>query len=450
MRPVAVAAILGVALGIVYTLSPLTVAFAIVMAPVCWAATRRLDGREWRWVATALAAAVGARLLAIVVLLVVTNPMRGQFGVYFPDAEFVIERSWWIRNLWLGVPIGPYYLDWVYRPYGTSSFPYILAALQMVFGLAPYGVNLVSVACFIAGALLLFHLARRSYGSPAAVAGLLLLLAWPTFFAWSVSVLRESAQFFCMALVMVATVAAIRARSWTDRVLAIGLAAFGIYVLDSLRAGALIMVVLGLTLGLAIRLATLRWWIAAATLVACIAIAPRVVAYAPLRDRVAEEVQLAASRHLGHVEMPGRSFRSLDDRFYMAGPRAPFDMSIDEGARFLIRSAAAFVLVPLPWQVDSLSGLAALPQQFLWYLTLACALVGCVVGLRRDALVTLLLSSYIVSGLMVIGPNNGNIGTLVRHRDMVVPALVWLAGAGFCALVARVTPVAGARAEAAS
>lgn len=430
----------GVALGAAYTVSPLTVVFAIVIIPLCRTATRGLGGRERRWVMSALVAAIAARVLAVALLLVATDPVREQFRALFPDAQFAIARSWWIRNLWLGVPIGPFYLDWAYRPYGESSFTYMLAAIQTAFGLAPYGVNLLSVGCFIAGAVILFHVARRSYGSAASLAGLLLLLVWPTFFAWSVSVLRESTQFFLVAVAFFSTVATVRSPRWTSRVLAIACVMASMYTLETLRAGVLVIVVAGLAFGLTIRLATLRWWGVPLALLALLVVGPRIVGRPEIRDRFAFEVQLAASRHVGHVEMPGGSFKLLDERFYSEGKEAPYTMTYDEGRRFLLRSAAAAVLFPLPWQVASASGVAQLPQQCLWYAAIGCALIGFAAALERDALVTLMLAGYILAALMVITPNNGNIGTLVRHRDMVMPALVWLAGTGLCSIVANAVP----------
>ena len=430
----------GLALGIVYSMSPLTVVFVVVVVPLCLVATRGLGARERRWVTSALVAAIVARVLAIALLLIATDPAHEQFRALFPDAQFAIARSWWIRNLWLGIPIGPFYRDWAFRPYGESSFTYVLAFIQVVFGPAPYAVNLLSVGCFVAGSILLFHVARRSYGSAAALAGLLLLLAWPTFFAWSVSVLRESTQFFLVALAFTCTIAAVRSRTWETRALAIVAAGASLYALNTLRAGVLVIVVTGLAVGLVVRLATLRWWGAAIAVLVLTVVGPRVVGRAEIRDRLAFEVQIAAFRHVGHVQMPGGSFKLLDERFYREGKEAPYTMTYDEGLRFLLRSAVASILFPLPWQVASASGVATLPQQCLWYGALACALAGFAAALKRDALVTLMFVSYILTALMVITPNNGNIGTLVRHRDMVMPALVWLAGAGLCAMIARSAP----------
>ncbi|MBI3491945.1 MAG: hypothetical protein HY047_09220 [Acidobacteria bacterium] len=42
---------------------------------------------------------------------------------------------------------------------------------------------------------------------------------------------------------------------------------------------------------------------------------------------------------------------------------------------------------------------------------------------------TALLAAFVVVGMLVVAPTSGNIGTLVRQRDLVVPAVVWLAGA---------------------
>jgi hypothetical protein len=61
---------------------------------------------------------------------------------------------------------------------------------------------------------------------------------------------------------------------------------------------------------------------------------------------------------------------------------------------------------------------------------LLLAAVGTVAGFRRHALMTALLLGVSIAGVMVIAPNSGNIGTLVRHRDMIVPFVVCLAAMG--------------------
>jgi hypothetical protein len=425
-----VAVIAGIALAVAYTWSPLTLLFVLGMVPLCRWGVRGLGDRERRWVTAALVLAIAARAAALAVLLAATDVSRVQFGAFFPDARFATERSWWILNNWRHVPISPDQYRQIFNSYGASSFNTILALVQFVFGAAPYGLNLVSVACFIGGSLLLFRLARRAYGPGPAGAGLLLLLFWPTLFAWSLSTLREATQLFLTAALVVFIVEAARRTRWSDRVLAAAIAAGTLYVLTTLRADGFVVVAVGVALGLAVRLITLRWWVTVLALAGLLIAAVLVSRDVTLSGQIGDQVQIAAARHLGHVETPGGSFRLLDARFYVEGRHSIESFSFDERARFLLRSAVAFFAVPLPWQIDSLSGLTMLPEQCAWYALLALSVLGIRSAARRDALVTSILAACVLAAMVIIAPNSGNTGTLVRHRDMIVPAIVWLAANG--------------------
>jgi hypothetical protein len=149
---------------------------------------------------------------------------------------------------------------------------------------------------------------------------------------------------------------------------------------------------------------------------------------------------------LGHTFTRGHGYKLLDDSFYrryyisggnftlMRYPDLVEMLTPGELTRYVVRSAVAFLVVPLPWDAVSWSELIHVPQQVAWYLMVPLALVGVVAGFRRDVLVTLLLVSCIVVAAVPIGLSNGNIGTLVRHRDTVVPFIVWLSGLGVVSL----------------
>ena len=101
-----------------------------------------------------------------------------------------------------------------------------------------------------------------------------------------------------------------------------------------------------------------------------------------------------------------------------------------EALRFSGRALGYFVVAPLPWQVQSRTEMVFLAQQVVWYLMVVLAAIGVVAGLRRDPLVTCLLCGVTVAGAVAIALNSGNIGTMVRHRDTVVPFIVWLSALG--------------------
>ena len=137
---------------------------------------------------------------------------------------------------------------------------------------------------------------------------------------------------------------------------------------------------------------------------------------------------------------PGQSFRLLDETVYAGGYDAIDRMSFFESARFLMNAAGAFVVVPVPWRVGSASELAMIPQQLAWYLFVAAAIAGAAIGLRRDAWLTCILAGYALAGLAIIAPNSGNVGTLVRHRDMIVPFVLWLGALGLVSAARAAAP----------
>jgi hypothetical protein len=251
-----------------------------------------------------------------------------------------------------------------------------------------------------------------------------LLLFWPTLFAWSVSVLKESTQLFCASLLMAGAV-----RVWREPVLrrrlawaAAALAA--IAMLTTLRSGAVQIAILGLGLAFAVRALTPHRRAAAALLLLALCGGWWV------RERLLPIIKVAAGRHLGHVQSAGASYRVLDSRFYAGGAAALPSMTATEAARFLVNAAIAFIVVPLPSRAGSALAVALMPQQMAWYAVVLLLPLGFAAGWRRAPWLTSLLAGYAVAGLIVIAPNSGNVGTLVRHRDAVVPFALWIAGLG--------------------
>ena len=115
-------------------------------------------------------------------------------------------------------------------------------------------------------------------------------------------------------------------------------------------------------------------------------------------------------------------------------------MNWDEAVRFAERAIISVVLFPRPWDLQSRAELAYLPEQIIWYLILATAVVGFAAGLRKDALVTLLFSAYATIALIAVALNTGNIGTLVRHRAFALPYLIVLSAVGATALLSICRP----------
>ena len=143
----------------------------------------------------------------------------------------------------------------------------------------------------------------------------------------------------------------------------------------------------------------------------------------------------AAKQQAGHVFTVGHAYKTLDDGFYMT-PQTPLTNNMtltpDQAARYVVRSFVSFVVVPLPWQIASLRELAYLPEQFAWYVMVGLAPFGIRRGWRRDPIATALLVGYILPTAAALALTNGNVGTMVRLRGVLIPYLAVLSALGGC------------------
>lgn len=421
-------------LGALYTFSPMAVWFAVWMACVGRWAVAGTRGAERRWLLGVLGIALGLRVVAIGVLPFLVDPARHAYTTYFGDALYAIQRSIWIRNVFLGIPIAARdYIEAFEPVFGWSGYNYLLAFLHVLFGPSPYGVALFSSGVFLTAAVMLYRQSRASFGSLAAFAGLTVLLLLPSWLAWSVAPLKEAMQFMLLTVAMMGTIALIRER-WAVKAVVAPTVVLAIFASGQIRNGGAAIAALGCGFGAGMWSMTRRWWIAAALAVTLPLVAIPITRNPRVQTLVAATVREAAIRHLGHTRSPGFSYRLLDEDLYDDPTQLPkdyeFGLTFDQGARFLARSAIAFFAVPVPWGLESAQWLVIMPQQAIWYVLVLLAVVGVVAGTRRDAAFAGVLAGLIVGAVIVIAPNSGNVGTLIRHRDMVAPFVSALAGMG--------------------
>jgi hypothetical protein len=166
-------------------------------------------------------------------------------------------------------------------------------------------------------------------------------------------------------------------------------------------------------------------WLVIAAVVAVPIVATGAIRQPVVKDAVLYQIRQMAATHIGFVNSPGPAYRLLDDDFY-ALRRSKDDLTIDEAWRFVAGAVREFVLMPRPWAPHSRNEIAMVPQQLIWYGLLIFSVPGLVAGLRRDTLVTGLLIGTALVGAAAIAPASGNVGTLIRHRDMIVPFVVWI------------------------
>lgn len=103
---------------------------------------------------------------------------------------------------------------------------------------------------------------------------------------------------------------------------------------------------------------------------------------------------------------------------------------------YLPRGVAFLVGAPFPWELTRDPFLLA-PEMLLWYVVVLFALIGLwIVARARDVrTVYVVLVGLGLAGILSL--TEGNVGTLVRHRSMLIPFAVILAAVGVTEVMSR-------------
>jgi hypothetical protein len=377
--------------------------------------------------------------LVLIALLFLSADASSPYATLFGDEEIFKSRTIWLRNVGLGVPISPADFIYAFDDTGKSGHLFVLAFVQALVGDAPYGVHVLNAAVYVTAALVMYRFVRPAYGRMAALAGLTVLLFLPSLFSWSISALKEPIYTLVAVGELLCVMAAVRApRIWQR-----GLAVAGVVVLavslESLRQGTLLVAVLGSIVGVAAGLVIRRPRALLAAMVVLPIALLAVLSLGAVQDRLLGLGREAARYHAGHVLTVGNSYQILDRRYYSDWVGIQ-NMTPPDVVAFSIRSVASYFSEPVPWRLDSPYLLAYLPEQIAWWTLMALVPFGIVAGLRRDALLTTVLAAHAAAIVMMVALTSGNIGTLIRHRGLVLPYLVWLSALGGYDLLRRLAP----------
>jgi len=120
----------GVALGFLYSLSPMSVWFVVLGAALVRLAMRGLSPREARWVAGLLITAMAIRAVIVAALFLFGSPDRiyVPFNVFFGDEQYMIVRALRQRAVWLDLPMRVEQFSDAFEIYGRTSYLQVIAA----------------------------------------------------------------------------------------------------------------------------------------------------------------------------------------------------------------------------------------------------------------------------------------------------------------------------------
>jgi hypothetical protein len=84
---------------------------------------------------------------------------------------------------------------------------------------------------------------------------------------------------------------------------------------------------------------------------------------------------------------------------------------------------------PFPWEADRRVEQVTIPELLIWYVMVLLAVVGLVAHWREWRRFGHMVA-YCGTMLLILASTQGNLGTLVRHRGMIIPFALVFSGAG--------------------
>jgi hypothetical protein len=385
--------------------------------------------------------AVALRLALVAGLFLSIDHSSTPFGSLFGDEEYFKRRSLWLRSMALGVNVSEADRTYALDEYSETSYLYLLAFVQMIVGDAPYGIHVVSMCAYLAGAVWLYRFSRRVFGpAPAAVAfsGVLFM---PTLFFWSVSALRESVHFLLTFAAIAGASDALTRERGRMRIVGLVVAVAAVFVLRDFREGSRAVLLVSLMAGTGAALAVRSWRHFAVALIALGLGGGLVISRPAVQERVMSTLRTTALMHQGHAFTPGIHYKVLEPRFYRDRVlNIMADLTPQEAGRYVLRALLAALVVPWPWQAETLMLKAYLPEHVLWLVLAVLLPWGVWAGARRHPEATFIMAAYVAVMFAGIALRSGNVGTLVRHRGLVLPFVICLGAVAVCHALWRLAP----------
>lgn len=344
----------------------------------------------------------------------------------FGDEGYFTLRAFWMASHWMGWPLIPGAL----REAFLDTYAAEISFLQLLAGwysMAGYTPVLSHTFNMIFGSLVgvaTYGVARTWLDRPVARTAACLVSIYPTLLLWSIVNLRD--VLFILALLMTAWGLLLLRQKRQPRYLI--MVVFGAWVLAGLKGLMMPALLTALVLGWGWFGRPFGWKVCAFAIGAGIVSISSALSYDLLNEFRAVLNQLVFF-HKGFFMSGGWVYRLMPESFYQLPPTTM--LSWGEIFRDFGLGWIYFLLSPLPfpWELAG-KRLYMLPLSVLWYGLLIFAIVGLRLGYQRRQVPVQIITGYLLIFGTVIAMYSGNVGTVIRHRDMLTPLILILSAVG--------------------
>ncbi len=351
------------------------------------------------------------------------------------DGEFQSGHAWWISVLNLDKDIKKndlmwkkgFFSDiWTYEVlflenhhipvhhYQVGFYTYFMALFYSYFGYSPLVINFINCILGVLSAFFIYRLCLF-FNEKVANLSLCLMLFYPSLFIWSaLTKLKITGMIFLGVLFIFFSSKIILNKKWLYLPFVIGT----MVLIELFRGkfGVLFAIIFLLSFFLTAKRCILK------NLVSITICVFAILNFSKVASGIKKIMDGGITIHHGVVNTGGVVYKLLDDKCYSQVPGF-YPLNGIGYLKYYLNGVLHFVFEPFLDDISSKNILIFLPQQFTWYLLLMFSIFGVLYGIRyfRKEAIILIVYFFVITSILAI--SGGNIGTDIRHRDLISPVV---------------------------
>lgn len=439
--------LLGVFAGMLSFLSPDIFLFLLVlMVMYAYLCVRYTSGDEKRFILSVATFAIALRVV-LIVLYYYFFLLPGNMDILAPDGECYQARGWYISRFLTGQDIyavpSPeqifndyramvaYYNaqmpDW--RLYQVGVFSYLIALIYSILSYVPLLIKFINALLSVLTGVLLYELGRYLFGKTVGRISMLIFVFLPSVFVFSLTSTRDPLAIFLLTSAVYSLTRYYTAGRQSYLIL-LALTIIAVYFIRLSAFPSLLFVSLfSLFLSLSPKLRWKLFFIFAASL----------IAFSPaFKGRMIDYFNLAkiTNPHIGYIHTPGNNYKIFADGYY-SGEKDISRITPLEFSAALAKGFVHYLFEPFPWSIKSKGESVGISQTIFWMVFFPFVVLGVALNLRYKLKKGHVALMYIFIFSVMLSIGEGNVGTVFRHRDMVMPFFIIFGAAGLSNIFGR-------------
>jgi len=299
------------------------------------------------------------------------------------------------------------------KEYQVGFFAYFYAIIYAAYGYAPGFLNFLNILAHLLAAVLIFSLAKEIFNRRTAYLATVLFLLWPTIFYYSTTKVKEPMVVF-LAYLLIFILFKLDFRNKKQALFYLFISILILLSIQALRENIIKILVPVIALYLLLKA---KWWKFLAAILAIPLAAMIFLKFDALARALQGFMITCAYRHKGFLDSGGIVYQ-LYGSFSDTSNYSAFEWLL-----YYLRGWFHLIFEPLFSTGISISFLAYYPFKLIFIALFFLALLGLVLSLRQAKGHNVLLVGFFLAYGSTLALMEGNVGTMIRHRDLIAPII---------------------------